>query len=154
MFPGNRTHNLCAANAMLYNWATGTLTTNMSSNVLNRCVYRAAADTFVNDFTWTHYASGLFNTTWILYMLLLMRKHLKPRCTPFPGNMSFNPETIAKRCLSLNVPRVSISSWCDAETLLKPEMIFVNPVFKFFHHLTNDWYLCECPQNCTICTYI
>ncbi len=26
-FPGNRTHNLCAANAMLYHWATGTLTT-------------------------------------------------------------------------------------------------------------------------------
>ncbi len=23
-FPGNRTHNLCAANAMLYHWATGT----------------------------------------------------------------------------------------------------------------------------------
>ncbi len=25
MFPGNRTHNLCAANAMLYHWATGTI---------------------------------------------------------------------------------------------------------------------------------
>ncbi len=25
VFPGNRTHNLCAANAMLYHWATGTL---------------------------------------------------------------------------------------------------------------------------------
>ncbi len=25
VFPGNRTHNLCAANAMIYNWATGTL---------------------------------------------------------------------------------------------------------------------------------
>ncbi len=24
VFPGNRTHNLCAANAMLYHWATGT----------------------------------------------------------------------------------------------------------------------------------
>ncbi len=23
VFPGNRTHNLCAANAMLYHWATG-----------------------------------------------------------------------------------------------------------------------------------
>ncbi len=23
MFPGNRTHNLCAANTMLYHWATG-----------------------------------------------------------------------------------------------------------------------------------
>ncbi len=22
--------------------------------------------------------------------------YLKPRCTPFPGNMSFNPETVAK----------------------------------------------------------
>ncbi len=25
VFPGNRTHNLCAANAMLYHWAKGTL---------------------------------------------------------------------------------------------------------------------------------
>ncbi len=25
MFPGNRTHNLCAANTMLYHWATGAL---------------------------------------------------------------------------------------------------------------------------------
>ncbi len=25
VFPGNRTHNLCAANAMLYHWTTGTL---------------------------------------------------------------------------------------------------------------------------------
>ncbi len=25
VFPGNRTHNLCAADAMLYHWATGTL---------------------------------------------------------------------------------------------------------------------------------
>ncbi len=25
VFPGNRTHNLCAANGMLYHWATGTL---------------------------------------------------------------------------------------------------------------------------------
>ncbi len=24
VFPGNRTHNLCAANAVLYHWATGT----------------------------------------------------------------------------------------------------------------------------------
>ncbi len=24
VFPGNWTHNLCAANAMLYHWATGT----------------------------------------------------------------------------------------------------------------------------------
>ncbi len=24
VFPGNRTHNLCAANTMLYHWATGT----------------------------------------------------------------------------------------------------------------------------------
>ncbi len=70
-----------------------TLTTNMSSNIFNCCVYRAAADTFVNDFTWTHCASGLFNTARFIYMLLLIgltflthppnkRKHLKPRCTP------------------------------------------------------------------------
>ncbi len=25
VFPGNRTHDLCAANAMLYHWATGTV---------------------------------------------------------------------------------------------------------------------------------
>ncbi len=49
-----------------------TLTTNMSSNIFNCCVYRAAADTFVNDFTWTHCASCLFNTAWFIYMLLLI----------------------------------------------------------------------------------
>ncbi len=25
------------------------------------------------------------------------KTYLKPHCTPFPGNMSFNPETVAKR---------------------------------------------------------
>ncbi len=49
-----------------------TLTTNMSSNIFNCCVYGTAADTFVNDFTWTHCASCLFNTAWFLYMLLLI----------------------------------------------------------------------------------
>ncbi len=85
-----------------------TLTTNMSSNIFNCCVYRAAADTVVNDFTWTHFASCLFNTAWFIYMLLLIgliffdtptkqeKTYLKPHCTPFPGNMSFNPETVAK----------------------------------------------------------
>ncbi len=28
VFPGNRTHNFCAANAMLYHWATGTVDRN------------------------------------------------------------------------------------------------------------------------------
>ncbi len=32
-FPGNWTHNLCAANAMLYHWATGTLTSLTCLNV-------------------------------------------------------------------------------------------------------------------------
>ncbi len=49
-----------------------TLTTNMSFNIFNCCVYRAAADTFVNDFTWTHCASCHFNTVWFIYMLLLI----------------------------------------------------------------------------------
>ncbi len=49
-----------------------TLTTNMSSNIFNCCVYRAAANTFVHDFNWTHIASGLFNTAWFIYMLLLI----------------------------------------------------------------------------------
>ncbi len=49
-----------------------TLTTNMSSNIFNCCIYRAAADTFVNDFTWTHCASCLFNTAWFIFMLLLI----------------------------------------------------------------------------------
>ncbi len=31
------------------------------------------------------------------------KTYLKPRCTPFPGNMSFNPKTVAKRsCLNGN----------------------------------------------------
>ncbi len=83
----------------------------MSSNIFNCCVYRAAADTFINDFTWTHCASCVFNTAWFIYTLLLIgltflthppnkRKRISNpvahRCTPFPGNMSFNPETVAK----------------------------------------------------------
>ncbi len=32
VFPGNWTHNLCAANAMLYHWATGTLTDGKGSS--------------------------------------------------------------------------------------------------------------------------
>ncbi len=36
------------------------------------------------------------------------KTYLKPHCTPFPGNMSFNPETVAKRCahVNLNVAQV------------------------------------------------
>ncbi len=49
-----------------------TLMTNMSSNILNCCVFRAAAYTFVNDFTWTQCASCLFNTAWFIFMLLLI----------------------------------------------------------------------------------
>ncbi len=26
------------------------------------------------------------------------KTYLKPHCTPFPGNMSFNPETVEKHC--------------------------------------------------------
>ncbi len=89
-----------------------TLSTNMYFNIFICCVYRAAADTVVNDFTWTHCASCLFNTWWFIFMLLLIgltflthppnkRKRISNpvahRCTPFPGNMSFNPETVAKR---------------------------------------------------------
>ncbi len=47
-----------------------TLKTNLSSNIFNCCVYRAAADTFVNDFTWIHCASCLFNTSWFIYTLI------------------------------------------------------------------------------------
>ncbi len=83
-----------------------TLTTNMSSNIFNCCVYWAAADTFVNDFTWTHCASCLFNNAWFIYMLLLIgltflthppnkRKHISnPVAHRFqehvvqPGNLS------------------------------------------------------------------
>ncbi len=63
----------------------------MSSNIFSCCVYRAAEVT-LNDFTWTHCASGLFNTVWFIYMLLLIglifstltkqeKTYLKPRCT-------------------------------------------------------------------------
>ncbi len=38
----------------------------------NCCVYRAAAGTFVNDFTWTHCASCVFNTARFICMLLLI----------------------------------------------------------------------------------
>ncbi len=76
------------------------------THIFNCCVYRAAADTFVNDFTWTHCASCLFNTAWFIYMLLLIgltflthppqeKTYLKPRCTPL--HTVSNPETVAKR---------------------------------------------------------
>ncbi len=35
VFPGNQTHNLCAADAMLYHWATGTWYTINNSAVFN-----------------------------------------------------------------------------------------------------------------------
>ncbi len=35
VFPGNRTHNLCAANAMLYHWATGTQKIKHNSFLVN-----------------------------------------------------------------------------------------------------------------------
>ncbi len=91
-------------------------------------VYTELQQTFVNDFTWTHCASCLFNTTWFIYMLLLIgltflthppnkRKRISNpvahRCTPFPGNMSFNPENNSKTLrtgLSLNVPQVSMGN--------------------------------------------
>ncbi len=53
-----------------------TLMTNISSNIFNCCVYRAAADTFVNDFTWTHCTSCLFNTAWFIHLLLLIGQTL------------------------------------------------------------------------------
>ncbi len=83
-----------------------TLMTNMSSNIFNCCVYRAAADT-LNDFTWTHCARGLFNTVWFKHVAAdwaeisdtptkQEKTHLKPRCTPFPGNMLFSSANVAK----------------------------------------------------------
>ncbi len=38
VFPGNWTHNLCAANAMLYHWATGTLIIN-TMNLFTHCIF-------------------------------------------------------------------------------------------------------------------
>ncbi len=107
-------------------------TTNMSSNIFTCCVFRAAAVTFVNDFTWTHCVSSLFNTAWFLYMLLLTglkffdtttkqeKTYLKPRCTPFPGNMSFNPETVAKHWAPVwawtwpsSAKQQWLNQWCE-----------------------------------------
>ncbi len=84
------------------------LTTNMSSNILNCCVYRAAADTFINDFTWIHCASCLFNTARFIFMLLLIgltflthppnkRKDISnPVVHRFKETCRSNPETVAK----------------------------------------------------------
>ncbi len=56
----------------------------------------------------THCVSCLFNTAWFYIHVAsdwadIFDRHtkqektyLKPRCTPFPENMSFNPETVAK----------------------------------------------------------
>ncbi len=52
------------------------------------------------------------------------KTYLKPHCTPFPGNMSFNPETIEKHCVSLNVPYslvlvyLIVSAWSSCDLLL------------------------------------
>ncbi len=40
VFPGNWTHNLCAANAMLYHWATGTLLM-ANTGLLITCIMNA-----------------------------------------------------------------------------------------------------------------
>ncbi len=67
----------------------------------------------LNDFTWTHCASGLFNTAWFIYMLLLIglthppnktKNMLNPvahHCTLFPGNMCSTQkplQNIVHRC--------------------------------------------------------
>ncbi len=59
--------------------------------------------TFVNDFTWIHCVSFLFNTVW--FMLLLIGLTF---LTPFPGNMLFNhSKTLdVQNYLNLNVPQI------------------------------------------------
>ncbi len=56
VFPGNWTHNLCAANAILYHWATGTLnhqTINM--NMMTNMVYFIIPWTWINLFLLAHW---------------------------------------------------------------------------------------------------
>ncbi len=105
--------------------------------------YTELQQIFVNDFTWTHCASCLFNTAWFIHMLLLIgltfdtptkqeKTYLKPRCTPFSGNMSFNPETVAKRWVSLNVPLAFVCCSSLAEPVL-PSPWFSRRIGLLYH---------------------
>ncbi len=47
VFPGNRTHNLCAANEMLYHWATGTLVLLYTQSALQSFHHQCAASTWM-----------------------------------------------------------------------------------------------------------
>ncbi len=105
----------------------------------------------LNDFTWTHCVSCLFNTAWFIYTLLLIgltffytptkqeKTYLKPRCTPhrctpFPENMSFNLETVAKRW--------AVWTWNSAHTKTKTETVLTQTVWAWTFPrsvwLTND----------------
>ncbi len=108
----------------------------------------------LNDFTWTHCASCLFNTAWFIHMLLLIgltflthppnkRKRISnpvvQRCTPFPGNMSFNPKTVAKRW-------APVWAWTCPRSPLGPQMIplaqrsFIGTLFSArFHQKIQLW---------------
>ncbi len=49
--------------------------------------------------------------------------------------------------------KVFMCSLCNVETLLKAEIIFVNPVLKGCRYLTNILSLCVCPHYWTIYTH-
>ncbi len=60
VFPGNRTHNLCAANTMLYHWATGT-------HLFNCVVDRTSLDwahSFKNGLSAVKYFPVLWRHFW------------------------------------------------------------------------------------------
>ncbi len=59
------------------------------------------------------------------------KTYLKSRCTPFPGNMSFNPETIAKQLQFLPFINIGVNHLCISidfvlnKTLTKKDEIFL-----------------------------
>ncbi len=96
------------------------------SDIFNCCIYLAAA-----DFTWTHCASCLFNTTWFKYMLLLIgltflthppnkRKHI--------SNPVSRKHVVKPGNVSLNVPLLS----------------FYTFVSFFIHKTTTKGWQCQC----------
>ncbi len=111
-----------------------TLTTNMSSNILNCCIYQAAADTLVNDFTWTHCVSGLFNTAWFIYMLLLMRNMSQSPLHTVSRKHVVQPRNHSKTLctgLSMNVSQVSMGK--NVSFIYNVELFLHIALYSFSH---------------------
>ncbi len=74
------------------------------------------------------------------------KTYLKPRCTPFPGNMSFNPETVAKRWAPVWAWMCPWSHWPTTQQQITETQrkqyssLKLKSCFNILFSLYIDWY--------------